>query len=107
MEENSSSSCCQFGAVLCLVLAFNLFMASQVQTLWRTTTNLKQQEINIGQQLDRSQNEFLQARNMQLLLEALANDMLAMANTDYDVRRLVEKYQIRRAGPAPAPAPAR
>lgn len=87
---------CVFWPKFFLVQAFVIFLASQICLTWNGTSQLKAQEKAISQQLERSRNEIAQARNMQNLLEGMANDLLNLASTDSEVRKIVDKYQIRK-----------
>ncbi len=91
---------------LLMSLAFNLFLISQIHTIWNTSSDLNRQEKILLQQVEKLQNDVVPARNVQALLEGIANDLLVLAETDPDARRVVDKFQIRRDPPS-APAGSR
>jgi len=85
---------------LLMSLAFNLFLISQIHTIWNTSSDLNRQERILLQQLEKLRNDAVSARNVQALLEGVAGDLLVLAETDPDARRVVDKFQIRREFPA-------
>jgi hypothetical protein len=90
-------------ALVLLALAFNLFLLFNALLYWGGLKNQVRQNDAFAQQIAQSKQVAANARVVQGMLEGLANDMLALSANDNDVRRIVEKYQIRRLNP-PAPA---
>ena len=74
--------------------------------MWNAGSNLSRQEILLDEQMGRARQEAVQARTMQVTAESMANDLLSISKSDPEIRRIVEKYQIRRTTSGTSPAPA-
>lgn len=90
-------------ALLLLAVAFNLFLLFNALLYWGGLKNQVRQNDALAAQIAQGKQQGANARVVQGMLEGLANDMLALSASDSDIRRIVEKYQIRRMNP-PAPA---
>ena len=102
-----------FWPALFLLLAFDLLMASQIHDQWRISARLQQQNDVVAKRVQQAEIQMKGARTWQVILEGICKDMLEMSKTDSDVRRIVDKYQIRQnqtpassAPPAPDSSPA-
>lgn len=90
-------------ALILLAVAFNLFLLFNALLYWGGLKNQVRQNDALAAQIAQGKQQGANARVVQGMLEGLANDMLALSANDSDVKRVVEKYQIRRMNP-PAPA---
>lgn len=88
-----------FPPFLMALLAFDLFLATQTYGLWHIKKTLQQQEIFMAQKLSTTQSELVPARTMQTMLEGIAGDLLILSNSDPDIRKIVDRFQIRRETP--------
>lgn len=102
-SENPSCSCC-FWPILLLILAFDCYLATQLQLAWRGTDRLKQQNAALATRIEQAEGQMKGLRTWPTVLEGVAKDLLEMAKTDSEVRKIVDKYQIRQNAPV-APAP--
>ena len=100
-EENHGSCC--FWPALLLVLAFNLFLIVEVYSIGRVTGRMNQQRDVVGKRIQQVESQMAAARTWQTMLEGMANDLLELSKTDSDVRKVVDKYQIRKNQPVAAP----
>jgi hypothetical protein len=100
-EENHGSCC--FWPILLLVLAFNLFLCVEVHTITRVTGRMNQQREVVDNRIKQAESQMAAARTWQTMLEGIANDLLELSRTDGDIRKVVEKYQIRKNQPVPVP----
>jgi hypothetical protein len=109
MSENEvyeQSSDRSFGiALVLLAVAFNLFLVFNALLYWGGLKNQVRQNDALAQQIAQGKQAAVNARQVQGMLEGLANDILALSASEPEVRRIVEKYQIRRMN-APAAQPA-
>ena len=85
------------------VLAFNIWFASQAYIFWTNVSNLQTQTKILAEKIEKSRTDISRSRTIQTSLEGLANDMLLLANNDSDIRRIVDKYQIRKNTPVQQP----
>jgi RNase adaptor protein for sRNA GlmZ degradation len=92
---------------LFLALAFNLLLLYQLHSAWIATSNYRQQSQELSLQIAQASVNAESAKTMQSLLERLANEMLFLAESDADLQRLVQKYQITRRNPSEKPPPSR
>ena len=87
------------------VSAFNLFLASQIHNTWRGTTRLKEQQEIFANRIRQAEGQLAAARTIMTTLEGLCNDLLDLSKTDSEIRRIVDKYEIRKNQPARATNP--
>ncbi len=80
---------------LLLINAFNLFLIFQIIDHGSRLVVLQRNRPSRIHQIEEAQSEIAQARTAQTVLESLAHDLLVLEATDPDIRRLVDKYQIR------------
>jgi hypothetical protein len=85
-----------------MALALGLFLVAQAVTEWGAVSNLQRQRAQLGQQMQQARQQVVPSRNFQAILQSFAGDLLNLAVSDAEVRRVVEKYQIRRTPPPPA-----
>jgi hypothetical protein len=98
-----------FWPLLLSSLAFNAFLFFHLYNISTDTWRLHQNNVSLTQQTDAYRKNIMAARNVQTLLQALANDLIDMSTTDPDIRKIIDKYQIRRSpqpGAQNTPAPA-
>jgi hypothetical protein len=100
--QNESGHCC-FWPVLLFILAFNCFLIAEVHFAWRALDRLQIQKKNAITRVEQSQAQVAAARTWMAILEGVCNDLLDLSKSDSEVRRVVEKYQIRRNQPVPLP----
>ncbi len=93
-----------FAPGLLVALALGLFLVSQAVTEWGAVSNLQRQRAQLGQQIQQAGQQVVPSRNFQVILQNFAGDLLNLAASDAEVRRVVEKYQIRRTPPPSATA---
>ncbi len=93
-----------FAPVLLVALALGLFLVSQAVTEWGVVSNLQRQRTQLGQQIQQASQQVAPSRNLQAILQSFASDLLNLSASDAEVRRVAEKYQIRRTPPPSAPA---
>ena len=101
---NSESTGFPFWPGLLLILAFNLYLATEVHGLWRVKTRLSEQSEIVSKRIEQAQGQMAGARTWLTMLEGIANDLIELGKTDSDIRRIVDKYQIRRNQPVPLPS---
>jgi hypothetical protein len=101
-EQFSSSAKQSFWPILILSISFSVYLAFQLTLVTRSTSLSKQQLVGLNQQIEKAQNSAIVSRNIQSVLERLANDLLVLANTDVEAKKLIDKYQIRRNTASPA-----
>lgn|SRR3989344_4796161 len=89
-----------FWPVLLVVLAFNLFLVSQIHTTWRGTTRIKEQREIFANRIRQAEGQLAAARTIMTTLQGLCNDLLDLSKTDSEIRRIVDKYEIRKNQPA-------
>jgi hypothetical protein len=89
--------------VLLIVLAFDLFLATEAHAVWRVNNRFKQQDAIIAKRIEQVETQISASRTWQTMLEGIANDLLELGKTDGDVRKIVEKYQIRKNQPVTPP----
>jgi hypothetical protein len=90
METNEHpSQTSPFIPVLTLSVALVLLLGWQLLLAWQTRTNLRQQ-------FEQRQELVEQSQLVQQNVQSLVSDLLDLATTDEDARRIVEKYNIRR-----------
>lgn len=92
-------------ALILLAVAFNLFLIFNALLYWGGLKNQVRQNDALAQQITQGKQAATNARQVQGMLEGIANDLLALSASEPEARRIVEKYQIRRAN-APAVQPA-
>ena len=100
MDSNNDSGSV-FWPILLLAISINLFLVLQLLGQWQRTSGMLQQQAAMSGQLEQLRANVVPAQKLQLMLQGLANDMLNEASHDPDVRKVVEKYQIRRAQTVP------
>lgn len=92
-----------FWPLLLLVLAFNLFLCVEIHSVRRVTDRIEQQHAAVTKRSQLMESQMAASRTWQTMLEGMANDLLDLAKSDSEVRKLVDKYQIRKNQPV-APA---
>ncbi len=80
-------------------------MRWQRETIEKQIASLKAADKEYADAYEKNGPLVEQSVQLQNQLEALANDLLDLAQTDADAKQIVEKWKIQRA-PAPAPAAA-
>lgn len=100
--EENHGSCCFWPAFL-LILAFNLFLCVEALSIVRVTGRMDQQKAVVEKRIEQVESQMAAARTWQTMLEGIANDLLELSKTDAEVRKVVEKYQIRKNQPIAAP----
>lgn len=90
--ENTSSSSSPFIPVLLVAVAVLLLLVWQFLIAWNTRGNLRAQFENRKQLV--TQSELVQGN-----VQKLINDLLELAVTDADAKKVVDKYNIRRNEP--------
>lgn len=93
----SSSAHNPFTPLLLVALAFGFYLVFQFHTIWLTTSRMRTQNAMLAEQGEKLKPELTASRTWQNFLEALANDVLVLGANDAEVRRVAEKYQIRRS----------
>lgn len=108
-DDPQDKPCCYLPAIL-FVAAFNLLLLFELHAQWRQVSALRKASQTLTQQVDRARSDKELLRNTQAALSSLAGSLLTLANNDAEVRRIVEKHQIRRnptpASPSSTPSPA-
>ena len=104
-HADNGASRLPFWPALFLLLAFDLLMASQIHGQWRINARLKQQNDVVAGRIQQAGTQMKGARNWQVMLDGICKDMLELGKTDPDVRRIIDKYQIRQNQPAAPPSP--
>ena len=103
MNGGDTSSGFPFWPFLLLVLAFDLYLGVEVHMVLRGTSRIKQQQTIVSNKIEQVQSQMPAARTWLTMLEGIANDLLDLSKTDADIRKLVEKYQIRKNKPLVSP----
>lgn len=86
-----------FWPILILSISLNLVIGFQAYSVISETVALKAEEKSTAKEVDNLRRTVVPARNVQALLQALANDMLEMSRTDPDIQKIIDKYQIHRS----------
>lgn len=81
---------------LFVLLAFNLFLFSQIHNTWRGATRLQEQREIIAKRMTQAEGQLAAARTTMTTLQGLCTDLLELSKTDSDIRRITEKYEIRK-----------
>lgn len=87
--------------VICLALAFDLFLLFEVETEWTAASKLRQQYRATSQGLEAARQQVAASRTTETLWQGLINDVLALAETDPDLQRILSRHQIFRPQPSP------
>jgi len=104
-ENQNTSSLPFFWPLLLSSLAFNFFLFFHLYTVTKETLRLRNEQTVLLQQVDTYQKNVVGARNIQAMLQALANDLLEIGTSDSEIRNITEKYQIRRVPASTSPKP--
>lgn len=91
-----------FPPIILVVLAFNLFLLSELHARWNDVSALRRASESLAERTERARADLPRSRTAQAALEGLANDLILLGNTDPDVRRIVDKHQIRKTTPPAA-----
>jgi len=92
-----------FWPVLLLVLAFSLFLCVEIYSVLRVTDRIEQQHAAVTKRAQLMESQMAASKTWQTMLEGMANDLLDLGKSDSEVRKLVEKYQIRKNQPVAPP----
>jgi len=92
-----------FWPCLLVVLAFDFYLATEIHTVWRVTGRFQQQDAAVLKRVEQTQTQMAASRTWQTMLEGMANDLLDLSKTDAEIRKIVDKYQIRKNQPVAAP----
>ncbi|MDD2706369.1 MAG: hypothetical protein PHV34_00040 [Verrucomicrobiae bacterium] len=79
-----------------LILALNLLVLFLLHSTWVANAKSRQEKNEITQQIAQARVNAENARVVQSVLERLAGELLFLADSDQDIRRLVDKYQIKK-----------
>jgi len=85
-----------FLVVLVFQMSINLRLKGEQEAMSKQLAEIQEQRTPLVEQ----------AKKVQSGLQALAEDLLKLAETDSDAAALIKQFNIQRNDPAPAPSPA-
>ena len=103
MNEDGTIGSFPFWPALLLVLAFDLFLCVEIHSIARVTSRIETNLAGITKRSQLMESQMSASKTWQTMLEGIANDLLDLAKTDSDIRKVVDKYQIRRNQPVTPP----
>jgi len=98
-----------------LSAAIAVILVAQTVNIFKARTSLNEAKVKLSEGYRNREPLVKQSKDIQEKLQAIVLDLLVLAQTDEDAKKIVAKYNIQQAAkggssegaPAPAPAPAK